>query len=310
MDARKDFLDRWSRAVENVVVAESAFNPNVRAVSDSSDGFKFAVIHNPNRFERPMPPTGDNSAREQKKDCILCSVLEFTTQDNVRNLNPEGSLKNYTVVVNKFPTMRGHSLGIENGIKSNEKRMYSTLDLSRVSKDMEAVFSFAQERGLQAYHNSEGAGASIPGHEHWHFTNWNAIYDKAGAICGFDGVDHERTAVSKDVGFVSDFPFAHLIFDRKDPERIVSFLDKIGKRFNSQYTKGFVPHVICQGERGILVVPYKFHNFSGGIGSGDVAGHLVCKTVEDFNRADYTYCVNRLSESLFRKDEINLEKLL
>ncbi len=307
MNQRLYFLERWDEAAENLGIPRSAFQSDVKVVSsDSANGFKFAVIHNPNRFERPMP----SKENEVEKDCILCGVLDFTAQEEVRNLNPKSSLINYTVVANKFPTMRGHSLAIENGVKNNEREIYSTKNLGRFGEDMIKLFPFAQERGLQAYHNGEGAGASIPRHEHWHFTNWKDIYDKAGSVCGFDDAQHERTNTSREVGFVSNFPFAHLVFNETDPERIVNFLDRMGKEFNSKYERGFVPHVVCQGERGILIIPYKKHNVSGGIGSGDVAGHLVCKTAEEFDRADYRYCINRLGESLFKKNEINLEALL
>jgi hypothetical protein len=106
------------------------------------------------------------------------------------------------------------------------------------------------------------------------------------------------------------FPFAHLIFDPKDSERIIRFLSRLGERIGKKYPYGHVPHSICQGEEGVLIVPNKVHREKC-IGSSDVAGHyLGCKSASEAENMTFRDYISQLDEILFRKDEIDLASFL
>ena len=76
-----------------------------------------------------------------------------------------------------------------------------------------------------------------------------------------------------------EFPFAHLIFNSKDTDYIVNFLDKLGKGIGHKFSTGFVPHSIVKGtDKDILIIPNKIHKEKC-IGSSDVSGHYFgCKS--------------------------------
>jgi len=105
------------------------------------------------------------------------------------------------------------------------------------------------------------------------------------------------------------FPFAHVIFDSKDSDRMTMFLKNLGKVMGKNYSEGAVPHGVCGGKHGTMIVPSKIY-VEKGIGSGDLAGHIVCKTEEEFLSADFNYCISKLEKVLFRKEEINLENFV
>lgn len=302
MNSREDFLQKWDKSAKDSNIPESALNPRVR-VLQGEDDYSFGVIFNPHRFQRPMRKMDADS-------CVLCEVVEDTKAGRNVSLDSENVLKDNIVVANKFPTMRGHGLILNSGTGKNEKPMYSTRNVNGLSQEIRKVMEFAGDRGLQAYHNSVGAGASIPGHEHWHLTNWKETYQRAGQVYGFDRASVESSGLVSAVMVMPEFPFAHLIFESDEVERLPKFLERLQEKIGSQYDERGVPHVLCQSAHGIVVVPFKKYNTVGGIGSGDVAGHLVLKDENVFNSMSYEDGINKLGESLFRKEDINLEFLL
>jgi hypothetical protein len=133
------------------------------------------------------------------------------------------------------------------------------------------------------------------------------VYAMAERKLGLDAAD--LGSVTANTYEIKGFPFAHLIFNFQDSERIAYFLSILGKEIGRIFPNGSVPHFICQGENGILVAPAKNYLVKGP-GAGDIAGHIVCKSEEEFSSADFSYCMNKLSSALFKRDEINLKKFL
>ena len=41
-----------------------------------------------------------------------------------------------------------------------------------------------------------------------------------------------------------------------------------------------------------------------------MAGHILVKTQEDFDSADYDYCTERLEQRLYRKQDMDLTRFL
>jgi hypothetical protein len=294
-----EILEKWKKSAAAVGIPKEAYNPEVRIIKDESGKSKytFGAILNSYRSKRPMNPT----------ECPLCDVAEERLKDPHRRIVSENELPGFVVIPNLFPIVQGVSIAIDQGFGEKERNMYNTNNLNSLTSELEAIFKFSNKTGFKAFHNSEGAGASIARHEHWHLTNYGAIYDRAGDSYGFDKAD--QSTVLRGISTIDGFDFAHLVFDQKDPERITHFLRKLGERIGNNYSNGNVPHIIAQGEKGILISPTK--NFRDkGIGSGDVAGHIVYKDEKDFLNADYKECSRKLGERLFAKEDINLKTFL
>lgn len=300
------FLDSWEKAARDVGIPQEAYQPRVRVIKDDSgnSGYSFGIILNPYRTSRPSDPT------KNVLDCPLCQGLVEAESRPVRRLDKQFPLEGYAVIPNKFPTIKGHTMAVTNGIKEGEVPMYSTKSLEGVAEELEKMSSYASRLGLQAFHNSEGAGASIPNHEHWHLTNWEETLVRAGEFYGFEAADIEPVSRASRIGTMPGFPFAHLVFDQTSSDRIVSFLSRLSRKIGRDYDNGAVPHAICQGSLGVLVVPYKKYVGKGSIGSGDVAGHIPVKEREQFETVTYEFCLAKLITQLFSKDEIDLEKFL
>jgi len=297
-----DILDKWHKATESIEIPKEALNPKAKIIKDSSGNSKytFGAILNSYRFQRDTQSDDDR--------CPLCGVLNEIEKNPVRNLFPDSKL-DYIVTPNRFPIMVGASLAIAKGTKEKERPVYTTRNLSKLSEEISELFSFADSTGFQIFHNSDGAGASIPHHEHWHFVNFGESFNLVGGKYGFEHAEYDDSKKNNKIQIMPDFPFAHLIFNQNDPERITSFLHNLGLKLGDTFPKGSVPHVICQNSPKVLVVPYKKHIMKG-LGSADIAGHLIFRSEEEFNQADYNYCMNKLQEILFTKREISLESII
>jgi len=303
---KPEILDRWYAAAEKVGIPKESYQltaegRTVKVVRDPSgkSDFTFGVIHNSYRFERH---------KMASTDCPLCVVVDDVQNDPSMNLDLENKFPGSVVRPNIFPIVKGVSMAIAKGSGDNEKKMYTTKNLDGLVSELRETFAYADGTGFQAFHNSEGAGASIPGHEHWHLTNYGEIYNLAGEMYGFENAETTSLKNVNGVKTMNDYPFAHLIFDQNDPEKIVHFLSKLGHEIGNQFDNGAVPHGIAQGKLGILVVPFKNY-MKKGIGSGDIAGHIPVQEKEEFDKADHNYCTNKLRERLFTT-EINLANFL
>lgn len=293
-------MDICSKPIRN---PSKGLYPQVRLVKDNDSNYSIGVIFNPQRLARPYQKI------ENTDGCKLCSELKDCDLNPYKNLAPEIS-KNFIVTYNAFPHAIGSSLALAKNINGKEKPMYNTKNLDGLALELYEISDIADKVGLRFFHNNFGAGASIPSHEHWHLFNSGSLYDDLGEKYGFDAAEKISSKKQNDTKIMPDFPFAHLIFDAKDPERIVFFLKNLGDKMGINYPYQHVPHSICQGEDGVLIVPNKVHRDKC-YGSFDVAGHyLGCKSLEEFENMDFKEYISKFEEILFKKEDIDLETFL
>jgi hypothetical protein len=300
-----EFLTRWISAVNQAGIPQRAYNPPIKIIGDNpkNPSYTFGVIFNSYRLERPYQKV------ENTGNCRLCSELTDSLTNPYKNL-ALGISNNFLVTYNGFPHLTGFSMAVAKNVDGREKPMYNTRDLEGLASELDEVFSIANKLGLKVFHNTHGAGASIPGHEHWHLFDFGSAYDKVGRRYGFDAAEKIPLKKESAVRIMPDFPFAHLIFNPKDPERIVNFLKHLGEEIGGKYPCGHVPHSICQGEEGVLIVTNKTHQEKC-IGSSDVAGHYFgCKSASEAENMTFGDYISQLNEILFRKQDINLEAFL
>ena len=297
----ESILQKWKASADLAGIPREAYEFKAKIVKDEAgkSDYNFGVILNNYRFKRPL---------SNIKNCPLCDVIKEIKINTSRNLD-YSSLPGFFVIPNRFPIVEGTSNAITEGTDSLEEKMYTTKSLKKLSNNFDKIISFTNYFGFRAFHNSEGAGASIYRHEHWHLTNYGKIFNELSEIYGFESADYVQSSSAKSVQTIPSFPFAHLIFSPTEKDRIIYFLERIHNEIGNKYAKGSVPHCIAQGQRGILITPFQNHN-EAGIGAGETAGHIVCKTEQEFTNADYDYCISKLKGRLFSKEEINLEKFL
>ncbi len=298
---RPEYVARWRAIAEKKGLPPESYNPAVRRVEDPSgkSPFKFGVLNNSYRFER------DNSPQSASA-CFLCDAVTEATQNP--ELQVAEGLEGYICVAQKFPGMREHSLALAQETRPNERPIYTTSNLNGLERELAKIFQFGAQTGWRMYHNGVGVGASIPGHEHWHMTNFHGHFEQAGPI-GFEAAEHGSTIISPGTYQMRGYPFAHMIFEETEPDRIVAFLKRMHSSLGGRYGQGFVPHVLVQGQGKVLVVPAKQFREKG-TGSGDIAGNIVVKTREEFEQATHASCINKLGEILYPEDELNLIRLL
>lgn len=294
-------LERWYKAAEIEGIPKDAYIPNIRTESDSSSEYVFGIIHNENRFNRPM----GSEDKKESGDCHMCGAVELAQNEVGMNLFPEERVLDYLLTINKFPTIEGFSLGIT----EEERPMYTTQDLGNLENELNYFFNLADRTGFEIFHNSPGFGATISGHEHWHLTTFRTGYEELGESYGFDAAEKISSKKTNEVRVMPAFPFAHLIFQKEDSEGIVSFLSKAQDELGNNYNGRGVPHTISQGYDGILVTIGKA-DLPKSKGSGDVAGHIPVKSEEEFNNITYNDCIKEMDKILFRKEEMDLERFI
>lgn len=291
----KNFVEKWGDAAFELGVPEESYDVKVRVIRDSESSYSFGLILNPYRFK---------NCEIVDDKCNLCYAIENAEEnEDVKIYESE----NYIVIPNIAPVIKSASVVIRKGVGTKERGVYRTTDLNDLEKELEEVFGLSNDLRVYLVHNSPGAGASINRHEHWHVVDYGQVYKEVGRY-GFDSVEIVDSSV-KGVRKMPKFPFAHLVFE-EDIERIVDFLKRLHSGIGFMYGDKGVPHGLVKGEGGVLVVPAKRYVEGRGVGGGDMAGHLLCKTEREFDNADYDYCYERLDKTLFRKDKINLESFL
>jgi hypothetical protein len=300
---RTEVSERWNRAARVVGIAPEAHTDlRVKILENPSTDYTFGAILNPHRFQRPMKP----------KECPLCEAIEFGREDPRRLLFSEGTNANYLFIPNLFPVVQGASLALSRGTGEGEIPMFhaGTSDGRDLAGELGEMFSFADRTGFRVYHNGDGAGASIVRHEHFPLVDFTSAYRLAGRVYGFEAATKEGIGGVGGARQMPEFPFAHIILDQQDSERIISFLHRMNEDLGPRYEKGFVPHSLSQGRQGdILVVPRKVYSFPG-TGAGDVSGHMTFKDEASFNGATYESCISFLERDVFRDSEIDLIKYL
>ena len=300
---KKDFLEKWIFAMQQAGISPIDYNPQIRLINDANSDYSIGIMFNPRRFERSKPKAEDSAG------CRLCAELKNSEENSFKNLAPNIS-ENFLITYNPFPHTIGSSMALAKNKDGKEKPMYDTKNLSRLVIELDEVFKIAEKLGLKVFHNTFGAGATIPSHEHWHLLNLNSAYDTLGVMYGFDAAEKVDSKKLKGVQIMPDFPFAHLIFDSSNPEPIVHFLKNLGTALGKDYPYGHIPHSICQGQKGVLITPNKIHR-DRCIGSPEIAGHyLGCKSQEEFENITYNDYISKIDEILFRKEDINLEMFL
>ena len=299
---KPEVMERWRVAAEIEGIVKEAYRPEIKIVEDSSgmSKYTFGLILNEHRFRRP------GAVQEKESpNCNLCNAVALVNEEPLRDLSPDYKLLDFVVTLNKFPTVEGFSMAITR----EERPMFTASNLQGITEELSAVLDFADEKGFEVFHNSPGFGATIPQHEHWHLTSFRLGYDLLGKSYGFDAAELSSSRATSEVQLMPDFPFAHLVFKRQDPERIITFLEKVQSELGGKYEGGAVPHTISRGYNGILVMIGKKY-LPRCIGSGDMAGHLPVKSREDFTSLDYESCIRKIEEVAFRKEEIDLERFL
>ena len=295
---KENFLIRWRAAFKENNSHSDIFTPKIKVVSKKGE-YSFGIIHNSYRFKRYFT---------KKERCPLCNEIINLNKDVNGNLDQEGLLSDYYVIPNKFPIVDGTSLAVTKGIGENERPMYDTKNLDNLAEELNKLINYANIINFRLFHNSEGFGATIPNHEHWHLTNFGKFYSEVG-IYGFDTAEIENLPRIKEK-IMPNFPFTHLIFDQQDSEKIVYFLKRLDETIGYKYHKQVVPHILCQDYRGnILIAPGKQYREKSR-GAGEVAGHFIVETEEDFLNTDYSLCMKELEKLLIKKEELNLTNLL
>jgi len=299
---KEDFLKKWVVAVSEAGIPQQAYDSKIKLLENSD--YSIGALFNPHRFERKYQNPNTDSSK-----CKLCSELEDSLIHPFKDLAP-GISKNFLVTYNAFPHFIGSSMAIAKNINGKEKAMYNTKNLFGLVSELDEIFKIGEKLGLKVFHNTFGAGASIPSHEHWHLLHPDSNYKKLGVKYGFDASEKKKLKGNEKVKIMPSFPFAHLIFDSNDFEKIVFFFKNLGDNLGKNYPYGHVPHSICQGHDGILIVPNKIHK-DRPIGSTDIAGHyLSCKNLEEFENMNLDDYISKLDEILFRKEDIDLKMFL
>ena len=295
---------RWHRAADILEIPKEAYHPQAKVVRDSSGNsdYSFGVMFTPHRNKRPIKSPGSND------DCPLCGAVELAIANPDLDIVPEHEIPGMIVTPNKFPFAEGTSIALDTGTGPNERPTYSTKALNGLATELSGMLRLGEYMGLNLYHNTEGSGASIPGHEHWHFLDSGIPYSLVGEVYGLDAAQVESGGFPG-VLQAPGFPFAHLIFDESDPERIVHFLKNMGQQIGFHFPKGAVPHSLSQSKHGIAVFPSQRY-MRKVPGAGDRAGHFICQSEAEYQEANHAYCMQTLGNALFRKENINLESYL
>ena len=295
----KKILQRWDLAAELMKIPEEAYDMPVKIVSDKTgkSDYTFGVIYSPYRKRRPSEVNIDT--------CLMCKIAGEAQIDLRRNLFPERNLRDFIITPNEYPSTHGASLAIT----KNERPMYTTESMETLRDDLETIANLCIETGYRFFHQTEGAGATFPKHEHWQLVNWAGLYNRAGDRYGFEAAQTDNLPGFDGIRFMPNFPFAHLIFDIHDFERIEFFLKSLQRKHLKLNGLNSVPHTLIQGDKDILVVP--FRGTSGRkLGSAHTAGHMYVHEEDQFKEADYAFCIEFLKQGIFLREELNLESYL
>ena len=296
---KEDIMQRWDLAAEIMKIPRKAYDMPVKIVSDKTrkSDYTFGVIYSPYRKKRP--------SQSDLEKCPMCIMSNDAQTDTRKNLFPDKEFGDFIVTPNHYPSTYGASLAIT----KKERPVYNTIGMKNLKNDLETITNLCVETGYGFFHQTEGAGATIPRHEHWQLMNWGDIYNRAGSIYGFDAAEMENVTGTEGVRFMPHFPFAHSIFGAGDFGRIESFLNSLQRNNPSLGDMASVPHTIMQGDGNILIVPFKGIS-ERKLGSAHTAGHMYIHEEAQFNVADYNFCIEFLKQGLFLKEELDVRRYL
>jgi hypothetical protein len=221
----KSVLNRWKKIVKERQIPSKAYEGvKTRIIKDLSgiSDFTFRAVLNSYRHERFNLPEGA---------CPLCEVSSSPNHD----FFPEDAAPGFIITPNAFPILVGASLAVSD----SHRRMYLTSD-SNLAEEFMIFFRLADKTGLRAAHQTRGAGATIPQHEHYHLVAFDAEEEY-----GFEAADHRPLTRGSRVSVMPGFPFSHLIFPQDDPEHFTYFLRKMGDSIGHFFPDNNyqVPHI-------------------------------------------------------------------
>jgi len=294
-------IEIWQEAIDEMGVPKEFYKEiRLRRLDGPEDNsYSFAIVYNEGRTKRPGASTGDIR-------CHMCRMVNEARENPKKRMHLTSGPKEYVVTPNGFPPSEGAVLIISN----EEREMYSTRNLSNLGEKGEVLgelLKFGRTNGYRVFHQTEGAGATIGIHEHFHGTTMYLFQETIGKV-GFDSAEKSKIKGVDGVYVMKNFPFAHLIFDELDPEKIVNFLSKLEGNLPSPMENGTIPHTISQGEGGILIAPTRI-NVGRSMGSERAPGFFFVGNEEDFRTVNYEQAINFMRERFFPK-EVGLEKLL
>ena len=306
----ENFLNRWKIAAEIEEIPTETYRPLISLIRNLSgkSNYTFGVILNEHRNQRSLP----QNKPKDKDGCRLCNVVTNA------EINPKSNLlsgiwfdnktvSDFIVTPNKFPIIQGFSLAIT----KQEREIYTTKDLSNFITDFTAIQDICKTQGLEAFHNGNGFGASIPKHEHWHLITFMEGYKILGSSYGFDAAEKIKVKGNDGVSIMPSFPFAHLIFEKEGyNEKMLKFLQNIQKNLGSNYEHGAVPHIIAEGRKGYLIAISKKYHTNYDIGCAEVAGHFIANTKNEFFTMNYERCIKEIAKFVPTKKEVKLEKFI
>ena len=295
----EDVLKRWDGAAVATGIPKEAYDMPVKIVGDETgkSDYAFGVIYSPHRKKRPN--------QSDSQECLMCRMVKEAEKDTRKNLFPGRDIGDFIITINMYPSTYGASLAITR----NERPMYNTKEMKTLKDDLGTISKLCIETGYRFFHQTEGAGATIPRHEHWQLVNWENMYTRAGGRYGFDAAETESLSGFDGVKFMPSFPFAHLIFDIHDFEKIEFFLRSLQRKNRALNGLDSTPHSIVQGQRDVLITPFK--GISGRkLGAGHTGGHVYVHEEDQFNAADYPFCIEFLKQGLYLKEELNLKNYL
>lgn len=303
---KEDVLGKWKRSyIGGRAIPSTVYVPKVRIVSDETcrSNYTFGLIlKSPDSPKRLIGPKMD-------EQCIYCETVKSIGIDWRHNLMPEFEIPGFIAVSNDHPWMRGQSIAISSEIGEAERPSYDTRSLNHLAGELHSLLSFGDVSGLGLFHDSRKFFPGESSHEHYSLWDVGVLYDIAGGIYGFDAADKIPIKGKKGVFRIPGFPFAHLVFDKNDPGRLVNFLKRLGEEYGNKCSEGFVPHTLSQGREGILVMPSKELN-SREILRGEAAGHIAFLDCEKFETRGFDECFSRLGEVFVRDKDMNLERLV
>ncbi|MCX6750717.1 MAG: hypothetical protein NTZ83_04625 [Candidatus Pacearchaeota archaeon] len=297
----EDILRKWKNAATAKNIPEIFYTElKTRVIKDlpNKNNYKMAVVFNPWRLKRPTINRGD--------ECNLCRMVKEAEKDHVKNLFPD-YFDDMIVTPNEFPPSEGAVLLIA----KKEIPMHNTNNLNFLGEHGETLsklFKFGNRFGYNIFHQTEGAGATIGIHEHFHGTTLYKLQEEIGELVGVDAAEIESVKGIKGVYTMPNFPFAHLIFDDKDAEKIVYLLKKLPSKLKSSLSNNSIPHTLSQCNKGILITPLQI-DVGRSMGSERAPGYFFVNSPEEFENTTYESAMNFMKERFYPRD-IGLESLL
>jgi hypothetical protein len=301
----EQFPARWYRAAKLMGV-DLTVSPRARVVADptGASSYRFGVFYNEARVKR-------TAALAETVGCPLCNQVASAVREPLLDLTPEFPAASYLTTPNLFPPTALSSLCVQRGTGIGERPMYRTNDarsLSTLAEELPRLYDLSGVLGMSLMHNSPGGGASIPRHEHWHLWNCAELYSRVGELYGSERCELQSTGVAG-VSKLVDYPFAHLVFERSQFDRLIHLLSRLDAAVPA-LADGSVAHILASGRAGVTVVPFRRDVGRGFIGAEIGVGHIQTRLPEEFSSLSFAQCLSSRAAVVYLAHELSLERLL